>query len=73
LLVGDEFDAGVGKDAEESCGMAAKETAEALVGVDVADRPYQAEPVAGVFGELGIGGLEEDLDPVEGSDDCFCL
>lgn len=29
--------------------------------------------MAGVFGELRVGGLEEDFDAVEGADYCFGL
>ena len=73
LLVGEEFDGGVGEDAEEGRGMASKEPAEARLPVDVPHGSYDAEPRAGVFGELGVGGLEEDFDAVEGADDRFCL
>ena len=36
LLVGEEFDAGVGEDPEKSGGVAAKETPEAVGGVNTA-------------------------------------
>lgn len=73
MFVGEEFDGGIGEDAEEGCGVAPEETAEAGLPVYVPHGGYDAEPGAGVFGELGVGGLEEDFDAVEGADDCFCL
>ena len=41
--------------------------------IDVADGGEDAKPAAGIFGEVGIGGLEEDLDAVERADYRFCL
>ena len=73
MLVGKEFDGGVGEDAEEGCGVAPEEAAHAGFTIDVAHRRYDAEPRTGVLGELGVGGLEEDFDSVERADDCFCL
>ena len=53
--------------------MAAEEPAQAIGPVDVADGCENAEPAAGIFCELGRGGLEEDLDPIEGADYSFGL
>lgn len=53
--------------------MPAEETTEPVLLVDVSHGGYDAEPGAGVFGELGVGGLEEDFDAVEGADDRFGL
>lgn len=53
--------------------MPAKETAQAVLLVDVPHGGYDAEPRAGVFGELRVGGLEENFDAVEGADDRFGL
>ncbi len=73
LLVGEEFDGGVGEDAQEGGGVAPKEPAQAGLPVDVPHGGHDAEPGAGVFGELRVGGLEEDFDAVEGADDGFGL
>lgn len=73
LLVCEEFNGGVGEDAEEGGGMAAEETTDAGLPVDVTHGGHNAEPGAGVFGELGVRGLEEDFDAVEGTDDGFGL
>lgn len=73
LLIGEEFDGCVGEDAEEGGGMASEETAEAGLPIYISHGSYHAEPRAGVFGKLGVRGLEEDFDAVEGADDRFCL
>lgn len=73
LLVGEEFDGCVGEYTEEGCRVASEETADAVLTVDVSHGCYHTEPGTGVFGELRIGGLEEDLDTVEGTDYCFGL
>lgn len=73
LLVGEEFDGGVGEDAQQGGGVAPEEPAEAGLPVDVPHGGHDAEPGAGVFGELRVGGLEEDFDAVEGADDGFGL
>lgn len=73
LLVGEEFDGRVGEDAEEGCGVTAEQTADAGLPVDVPHGSHDAEPGAGVFGELGVGGLKEDFDAVEGAHDGFRL
>lgn len=44
LLVGEEFDGGVGKDAKEGCRMASEEAADAGLPVDVAHGGYDTEP-----------------------------
>ena len=53
--------------------MPTEEPAQAVLAVDVAHGGHDAKPGAGVLGELGVGGLEEDLDAVEGADDGFGL
>ena len=53
--------------------MTAEETSHAILSVDVSHGGYDAEPGAGIFGELGVRGLEEDFDTVERTDDCFGL
>jgi hypothetical protein len=53
--------------------VAAEQSTESVFAVDVAHRPDDTEPVACVLCKLGIGGLEEDLDAVERTDDCFGL
>jgi hypothetical protein len=73
LLVGEELYGRVGENAQEGCGVSSEEPAEPLLLVDVAHGGYDAEPGARVFGELGVGGLEEDFDAVEGADDGFGL
>ncbi len=73
LLVREELDGGVGEDAEEGCRMAPEEATDAGLSIDVAHGGHDAEPGAGVFGELGVGGLKEDFDAVEGADDGFGL
>jgi hypothetical protein len=64
LFIGKEFDAGIGKDAQEGCGMAAKETAKPICFVDVPHGSCNPEPMTRIFGELRVGGLEKDLDTV---------
>lgn len=66
LFICNEFDGSVGEDSEECCGVATVETEDAGGAADFVDRGENAGPGAGVFDELGIGGLEEDLDTVEG-------
>ena len=73
LLVGEEFNARVGEDAEEGCRVAFKEPAYTGADVNVANGGREADPGAGVLCELGVAGLEEDLDAVEGADYCFRL
>ena len=68
LLIGEEFDSGVGENAEEGGAVATEEATEAVLGIDVSHSGYNAEPGAGVFGEVGVGGLEEDFDAIEGPD-----
>jgi len=53
--------------------VAPEETAYAVLSVYVAHGCYDSEPRAGVLGELRAGGLEKDLDSVEGTDDCLGL
>lgn len=73
LLVGEELDSGVGEDAKECRGVAAEEAQGPILEVDVADSFGGAGPAAGVFLELWVGGLEEDLYAVERRDYGFCL
>lgn len=73
LLVGEEFDGRVGEYAEKRGRMAAEEPAHACLGVDVAHCGHDAEPRAGVFRELRVGGLEEDFHPVERAYDSLGL
>ena len=53
--------------------MTAEETSHAVLSVDVSHRGDDAEPGAGVLGELGARGLKEDFHTVERTDDCFGL
>ena len=53
--------------------MAPEETKPAVGMVNVAHRAESAKPAAGVFGEGGGGGLEEDFDAVKGGDAGFGL
>ena len=53
--------------------MPAEEAADAVLTVDVAHGGHNTEPGTSVFGELRVGGLEEDLDAVQGTDHCFGL
>lgn len=73
MLVREELDGGVGEDTQEGGGMTAEETTDAGLPVDVSHGGDDAEPGASVFGKLGVRGLEEDFDAVEGTDDCFGL
>lgn len=73
LLIGEEFDGGVGEDAQEGRRVSAEEPAEAVLAIDVTHGSHDAKPGTGVFGELRVGGLEEDLHAVEGPDDGFGL
>lgn len=73
LFVGEEFDGGVGEDAEKRCGVAPEETAYAVLSVDVTHRRHDTEPRAGIPGELRARGLEEDLDSVEWTNNCLGL
>lgn len=73
LLVGEEFDGSVREYAEERSRVAAEESAQAGLGVDVAHCRHDAEPGARVFGELRVGGLEEDFHPVQRADDSLGL
>jgi hypothetical protein len=73
LLIGKEFDGSVRKDSKQGCGMPAEESSCAVFAVDVFHRGDDPKPAAGVFCELGIRGLEEDFDAVEGGDHCFGL
>lgn len=69
LLVGEKLDSGVGEYAEKRGRMTPKKAAHARLAVDVAHCRHNPEPGPGVFGELWVGGLEEDFDPVERADD----
>ena len=73
LVVGEELYACVGEDAEEGGGVAFEQAADAVLGVDVAQGMVETRPLAGVFQESGIAGLEENLDAVERADYCFPL
>lgn len=73
MLVGEEFDARIGEDAEEGCRVPFEEPTYAGADVDVAYGSRKATPGAGIFGELGVAGLEEDLDAVERAYYCFRL
>ena len=73
LLVGEELNGGVRKYAKKRGRMAAKKPAHARLGVDVTHRSHDPEPGACVFGELRVGGLEEDFHPVERADDSLGL
>jgi hypothetical protein len=53
--------------------MASVQAAQTLGGIDIGDGAKEARPVARIFLELWVGGLEEDFDAVEGCDYCFCL
>lgn len=69
LLVGKELDSGVGEDAEKRGRVTPKKAAHPRLAVDIAHCGHNAEPGAGVFDELRVGGLEEDFNPVERADD----
>jgi hypothetical protein len=73
LFVCQKLDTGVWKNAEQRCRMSTKETAPAILPVYTPHSSNDAYPRAGVFGELGIGGLEEDLYAVERRNDGFSL
>ena len=73
LLVGEEFDGGVREYAEERGRVAAEEPTRARLGIDVAHCGHDAEPRARVFGELRVGGLEEDFHPVKRADNSLSL
>lgn len=73
LFVCEEFDAGVGEDAEKCGRVAFEEPGYACAGVDVADGGGEAGPGACVFCELGVAGLKENFDAVEGADYGFGL
>jgi len=64
LFVGEEFYAGVGEDSEEGCAVAPEEAEGSVLDVDVFYCLRRAERGAGVFSELGVIGLKEDLDAV---------
>ena len=53
--------------------MASEETAHAVLAVNVSHRSHNPKPGACILGELRIRGLEEDLDSVQGANDCFGL
>jgi hypothetical protein len=53
--------------------MAPEETSCAILSVDIFHRSDDAKPATSVFCELGVGGLEEDLDSVKRSNYCFGL
>ena len=53
--------------------MSTEKASKTVCLIDIADCSYNAQPVAGVFSELRIGRLEEDLDAVERTDYCLCL
>ena len=69
LVVCHEVDRGVGEDAEEGGGVALEEAADAMLAVDERHGAERAAPCTRVLLEVGVGGLEEDLDAVEGRDD----
>lgn len=48
--------------------MAAKETTQTVLAVDVPHGGHDAEPCSRVFGKLRVGCLEEDFDAVERAD-----
>lgn len=73
LLVGEELDAGIREDSQESGGVTAEEPPGAVGAVNVLHGGCDAEPGASVFGELGAVGLEEDLDAVKRCDYGFAL
>lgn len=73
LLIGKKLDGGIGEDSEQSGRMTLEEAAETLMAVDIPHGRRNAKPTACILCELWIGGLEEDLDAVEGSDDRFGL
>ena len=73
LLVGEELDGSVREYAKERGRVAAEKPTHARLGVDVTHRSYNPEPGARVFGELGVGGLEEDFHPIERADDSLGL
>jgi hypothetical protein len=73
LFVCEEFDSCVGKDSENSSRVPAEETPRAVLVVYEFHGGDDAGPGPGVFGELGVAGLEEDLDAVERGDDGFGL
>ena len=68
LLVGQKFDSCVRKDPEKGGRVPSEETAHAILAVDVTHGSNHAEPGTSIFGEFWIGGLEEDLDAVKGTD-----
>lgn len=53
--------------------MPTEEPTHAVLAVDVAHGGHNAKPGTGIFSKLGVGGLEEDFDTVEGADDSFGL
>ena len=73
LFVGKEFDCGIGKDAQEGCRVASEQTTDTILTIDVAHGSHDAEPGTSIFSELRVGSLEQDLDTIEGSNDCFGL
>ena len=73
MLICEELDAGVWEDTKKGCGMAFEESAHAGRNVDVSHRNGDAGPGAGVFCEVGVAGLEEDLYTVKGADYGFGL
>ena len=73
LLVAEELDGSVGEDAQQRGRVATKQTTYAICVVDVPDCSDDSKPGTGVFGELGIGRLEQDFDAVQRTNNCFSL
>ena len=73
LLVGEELNRCIGEYPDEGRGVSSKEPTHTGLSVDVAHGGHDAKPRSSVFGELWVGRLEEDLDPVEGTDHCLGL
>lgn len=67
LLVGEELDASVREDAQQRRRVTPEQTAETFTAANIAEGPREAEPVTGIFREMGVGGLEEDFDAVQRS------
>jgi len=73
LLIGKELDGGIGEDPEQSGRVTLEEAADAIMAVDIPHGGRNAKPTACILCEFRIRGLKEDLDAVEGGDDCFGL
>lgn len=73
MLVGEEFNAGIGEDSEEGSRVATVQAQDTFMRVNVLHSRGNAEPGACVFCELRVTRLKEDLDSVERRDNGFRL